>query len=44
MITLTITGIAVFLLLLGSAVPHLRGNVTLENDLEDPTGETVSIV
>ena len=43
-IALAITGISVLLLLLESAIPHLRGRLTLERDLEDPSGQTVSMV
>ena len=42
-IAIVITGIAVLLLLLESAIPHVRGRLTLERDLEDPSGRTVSI-
>lgn len=42
-IATVITGIAVLLLLLESAIPHIRGRLTLERDLEDPRGQTVSI-
>ena len=40
-IILAVTGIAVLLLLLESAVPYLRGSITLERDMENPSGETV---
>ena len=40
-IILVVTGVAVLLLLLEAAVPHLRGAITLERDIENPTGQTV---
>ena len=40
-IILVITGIAVLLLLLETAIPYLRGTISHERDLEDPVGETV---
>ena len=36
-----ITGFAVLLLFLESAIPHLRGSVTPERDQEHPSGKTV---
>lgn len=38
-----ITGVAVALLLLGEAVPNLRGIVVLVGDAEQQYGENVSI-
>ena len=40
-IILAVTGVAVLLLLLETAVPYLRGSTTLERDMENPDGETV---
>ena len=40
-IILVVTGVAVLLLLLEAAVPQLRGTITLERDIENPTGQTV---
>ena len=40
-IILVVTGIAVLLLLLETAVPYLRGSITLERDMENLSGETV---
>ena len=40
-IILAVTGIAVLLLLLELAVPYLRGSITLEREVENPSGETV---
>ena len=40
---LTITGFAVVLLLLGTAIPQLRGTPTEERDSEFPSGFTVYI-
>ena len=40
-IILAVTGIAVLLLLLETAVPYLRGSITLERDIENLSGETV---
>ena len=40
-IILAMTGIAVLLLLLETAVPYLRGSITLERDVETLSGETV---
>ena len=42
-IILVVTGIAVLLLLLETAVPYLRGSITLERDMENLSGETVRI-
>lgn len=39
--TLVVVGIATFLLLLGTVIPQLRGNVTEIRDLEFPDGITV---
>lgn len=44
MIVLVITGAAVTLLLIGEAVPTLRGDVVLVADAEQQYGENVSIV
>ena len=44
MIISLITGAAVFLLFLWTAIPPLRGMAVKERDDEDPYGETVSIV
>ena len=44
MIVLVITGVAVTLLLIGEAVPTLRGDVVLVEDAEQQYGENVSIV
>ena len=41
MIILAVTGVAVLLLLLETAVPYLRGSITLERDMENLSGETV---
>ena len=41
-VVLSTTGIVVFLLLLGEAIPHLRGDVRLEVDMENPYGVNVS--
>lgn len=43
-IALVMTGISVLLLLLESAIPYLRGKLTLERDMEDLSGQTVSVV
>ena len=43
-VVLSTTGIIVFLLLLGEAIPHLRDDVRLELDLENPYGVNVSYV
>ena len=40
---LIITGVAVLLLLLETAIPQLRGLVTQERDQEHPSGKTVHI-
>ena len=40
-IILAVTGIAVLLLLLELVVPYLRGSITLEREVENPSGETV---
>ena len=40
-VTMVISGITVLLLLLEIAIPYLRGTVTAEIDLENPTGKTV---
>lgn len=40
-VTVTITSIAVVLLLLGTAIPQLRGDVTITRDSEHPDGLTV---
>ena len=42
-ITLGVTGIAVLLLLLGTAIPSIWGNVTLERDGENSNGRTVRV-
>ena len=42
-IILVVTGIAVLLLLLETAVPYLSGSITLERDMENLSGETVRI-
>ena len=41
-VVLSTTGIVVFLLLLGDAIPHLRDDVRLEVDMENPYGVNVS--
>ena len=43
-ITVSVTSVTILLLLLETAVPHLRGKVTQEIDQEHPTGTTVSSV
>jgi hypothetical protein len=40
--TLIVAGIAVFLLLLGTAIPQLRGMITEVRDIESPDGLSVS--
>ena len=40
-ISLSVCGIVVFLLLLEATVPHLRGSVVLERDSEDLFGRDV---
>ena len=40
--TMALTGVTLFLLLLETAIPQLRGKVTQEVDQENPTGKTVS--
>ena len=40
-IVFVIVGVAVFLLLVGEAVPYLRGAVVLVEDAEDPKGRNV---
>ena len=41
---LIITGVAVLLLILETAIPYLRGSVSQERDQEDPDGKTVCTV
>ena len=43
-ITLSVTSVTTLLLLLETAVPHLRGRITQEIDQEHPTGTTVNLV
>jgi hypothetical protein len=40
--TLVVAGITVFLLLLGTAIPQLRGTITDARDIESPSGLSVS--
>lgn len=40
--TLVVAGIAVLLLLLGTAIPPLRGTITEDRDLESADGLSVS--
>lgn len=40
-IILAVTGVAVLLLLLETAIPYLRGSITQERDMENLSGETV---
>ena len=40
-IILAVTGVAVLLLLLETAIPYLRGSITRERDMENLSGETV---
>ena len=42
--TLVVAGIAIFLLLLGTAIPQLRGTATETRDTESPNGLSVSIL
>ena len=42
LLTLTVAGIALTLLLFGAAIPQLRGNITMARDLEFPDGVAVS--
>ena len=42
--TLVVAGIAVLLLLLGIAIPQLRGMATETRDIETPDGLSVSII
>ena len=41
-VTMVVTGTSVFLLLLETAIPQLRGKVAKEVDQENPSGMTVS--
>ena len=41
--TVIIAGIALLLLLLGTAIPQLRGTITEARDLEFPDGLTVCL-
>lgn len=41
--TMAVTGLTLFLLVLETAIPQLRGKVTQEVDQENPSGKTVSI-
>ena len=41
--TVVVTGIALFLLLLRTLIPQLRGNVVLTRDSKRPDGLTVSL-
>ena len=40
---MAVTGLTLFLLVLETAIPQLRGKVTQEVDQENPSGKTVSI-
>ena len=40
--TIALTGVTLFLLLLETAIPQLRGKITQEVDQENPSGMTVS--
>lgn len=42
--TLVVAGIAVLLLLFGTAIPQLRGMATETRDIESPDGLSVSII
>ena len=42
--TLVVAGIAVLLLLFGTAIPQLRGMATETRDIESPGGLSVSII
>ena len=42
--TLVVAGIALLLLLLGTAIPQLRGMITEARDLEFPDGLSVSSI
>ena len=42
-LTLIVAGIASALLLFGTAIPQLRGNITMARDLEFPDGISVSV-
>ena len=41
---LVLAGITIFLLLLGTAIPQLRGMATEIRDIESPNGLSVSIL
>ena len=43
MFTLIVTAIVLFLLLLGTAIPILRGTVSVTDDLETPDGISVRL-
>ena len=40
-VIMVVTGISVLLLFFETAIPHLRGKITLERDQENFSGETV---
>ena len=43
-LTLIVAGIALVLLLFGTAIPQLRGSITMARDLEFPDGISVSVI